>query len=141
VVLLVEHQQAEPAADPGHVNAGAVVGRDGDGADAEHVVADDAGVVAEPFEDSAVPLVHEVADRGDHERRDLGLGHDREGHLRLARAGGHHDDAVARGEPGIQGGPLLGPERVDSDLGPAHGPPSGHAILDRRLRLSQAGED
>ena len=110
---------------------GAVVGGDRDGPDAEDVVADDPGVVAQAGEDAAVPLVHQVADRRDHQRAGGSLGHDREGDLGLAGSGGHDDAAAPRtgGHPGRDGGLLLGPQGVNLDLRPSHGLPGRHLVF------------
>ena len=73
-----------------------VVGGDRHGPHAEDVVADDAGVVAQPFEDPPVPLVHQVANRRRRPACGGRPGHDRQGHLGLAGPGGHHDQPAAR---------------------------------------------
>ena len=131
MMTFIEDHQGELVAELLRVDAGTVVGSDRDGPNAEHVVADDAGVVAQPGQNAAVPLVHQVAYRRDHQRAGGSLGHDRKGHLGLAGPGGH-DDAAAAGigrHPSCNGGLLLGPQEGDLDLRPSHGLPGRHLIV------------
>jgi hypothetical protein len=58
-----------------------------------------------------MPLVHQIPNRCDDQRRQASLGNDREGYLGLARTRGHNDDAVSWNRPSIEGLLLLGTER------------------------------
>ncbi len=75
-------------------------------------VAEYAGLEAEALPDAALPLVHQVAQRGDHEGGRLLPGHDGQGDLGLPGAGGlDHDTPAARALPRVDRRLLIGPER------------------------------
>ena len=65
VVALVEDDQAEPVAEPAHVQVGRVVSRDGQGLDVVLAAADQADLGAEGQRQLVVPLVHQVDRRRD----------------------------------------------------------------------------
>ena len=130
MVALVENQQAELVAEPLRMDAGAVVGGDRHRPDAKDVVADDPRIVAQPLQDPAVPLVHQVAHGRDDQRARGRRGHDRQRHFGLARAGGHDHASPSGRLPRVDRGLLLRPQRVDRHPRPAHRMPSRDVVLE-----------
>ena len=97
VVAFVEDETPEPRAEMAHVQVRRVVRGDGDGLHVVAATADDADGPAERLEQALAPLAHELERGRHHQRRAFAVGDGGERHVRLARAGGQHDDAAALG--------------------------------------------
>lgn len=110
-MAFVKDQQPEARSQLGRMDAGAGIGSDRYGTKVMTLVTEDARIDAKSSKDPAMPLVHQIPNRCDDQRRQASLGEDREGHLGLARTRGHNDDAVSCNRPSIEGLLLLGTER------------------------------
>ncbi len=111
MVRLVVDDEAVPVADLLHVDVGAVVGGDRDRPDLVASIAQDPGVEAQPLLDPALPLVHQVAQRHDDQRRDAVAGDQGQRDLGLARTRGLDDDPPASGLlPCLHRGLLIRPQ-------------------------------
>ena len=112
VVNLIVNDQPITVADLLHVNPGAIVGRHRDGPDFLPTIAEHAGVEAEACANAALPLVHQVAQRGHHQGGRPMLRHQGHGDFGLPGSGRlHHDTPAARPFPRIDRRLLIGPER------------------------------
>jgi hypothetical protein len=101
--------------------------------DVERGIAHDPRVVAEGGQNPPVPLVHQVAHGRHHQGRHLRAGHGGERHLRLARARRHDDLPAPAGlQPGVEGLPLLRPQRRQILARPDHGNRQRHLIMEAR---------
>ncbi len=109
MVALVADEQAEAVAVELGLGGGGVVGGDGELAALVGAAAEHADLAGEPLLQDLLPLQHEV-DRGDDDQRGAAGVLDRhDGEQGLAGAGGQLDDAgAAAGDPGVEGGLLVG---------------------------------
>lgn len=68
MVALVKDDECKPISELMHVNACAVIRRDGDRFHAIDLVADDSRILAQTMENKTMPLVHQIAHWCDDER-------------------------------------------------------------------------
>ncbi len=133
-MALIENDQLESVPKRWHVDAGAIEGGHRDGLHIVSVVSDNTGIIAEAIEDSPLPLIHEIANRGDDERATTLIGHDAQCDFGFAGSGRHDDDTLASHGPRVHGCYLFCSKRWQLDLGPHNRLPLRNPIK-RSIRI------
>src|SRR6185312_5653830 len=94
------------------------------------MVADDPGVIAQPFGNAPMPLVHQVSNGRDNERGDGRARHQRERHFGLARSSGHDDAPASRVVPASDSPRLIGAKLSEITFRPKNAAPIGNGVGD-----------